>query len=303
MERTEAQVINATFFKRNKLLDNINDLGGIEDLFYRGTVNHGVKIFKKIPPNPPEGGLFQILLNNAIFTNMTMKKLVILTGAGMSSESGIRTFREAGGLWEEYDVTEVASPTGWWKNRDLVLRFYNERRSQLAACEPNEGHKGVAELEKYFDIHVITQNIDNLHEQAGSTKVLHLHGELTKARSTADPSLIYEIGYKEIKPGDTCEKGSQLRPHIVWFGEAVPMMEEAVQITSAADIFVVIGSSLNVYPAASLLEYAPRNASLWLIDPNEVVIPAYRKVEVIREKASEGVRILTGKLVQGRHEI
>jgi len=167
-----------------------------------------------------------------------MKKLVILTGAGMSSESGIRTFRETGGLWEEYDVTEVASPMGWWKNRDL-----------------------------------------------------------TKARSTADPSLIYEIGYKEIKPGDTCKKGSQLRPHIVWFGEAVPVMDEAVQITSAADIFVVIGSSLNVYPAAGLIEYAPENASLWLIDPNEVIIPAYRKVEVIKAKASEGVRILTERLI------
>lgn len=228
---------------------------------------------------------------------MSMKKLVILTGAGMSSESGIRTFREAGGLWEEYDVTEVASPMGWWKNRDLVLRFYNERRTQLASCEPNAGHKGVAELEKYFDVHVITQNIDNLHERAGSTKVLHLHGELIKARSTADPSLIYDIGYKEINPGDKCEKGSQLRPHIVWFGEAVPMMDKAIRITETAEIFVVIGSSLNVYPAAGLIEYAPKNASLWLIDPNEVTVPALRKVEIIRAKASEGVETLTQKLL------
>lgn len=232
-----------------------------------------------------------------------MKKLIILTGAGMSAESGIRTFREAGGLWEEYDVTEVASPMGWWKNRDLVLRFYNERRKQLASCEPNDGHKGVAVLEKYFDVHVITQNIDNLHERAGSTRVLHLHGELTKARSTADPSLIYDIGYKDINPGDICEKGSQLRPHIVWFGEAVPMMDEAVRITGTADIFVVIGSSLNVYPAAGLIEYAPRNASLWLIDPNEVIVPAYRKVEVIREKASEGVRILSERLINDKTEM
>ena len=226
-----------------------------------------------------------------------MRKLVVLTGAGMSAESGIRTFREAGGLWEEYDVTEVASPVGWWKNQELVLRFYNERRTQLSECQPNAGHKGVADLEKYFDVNVITQNIDNLHERAGSTKVLHLHGELTKARSTSDPSLIYDIGYKEIKQGDKCEKGSQLRPHIVWFGEAVPMMDEAVMITGTADIFVVIGSSLNVYPAAGLIEYAPEHASLWLIDPNEVYIPARRKVEVIREKASEGVRILTKKLI------
>jgi len=232
-----------------------------------------------------------------------MKKLVILTGAGMSSESGIRTFREAGGLWEEYDVTEVASPMGWWKNCDLVLRFYNERRDQLEKCVPNAGHKGIADLEKYFDVTVITQNVDNLHERAGSTKVLHLHGELTKARSTADPSLIYEIGYKKIKPGDTCEKGSQLRPHIVWFGEAVPMMDEAVRITAEADIFVVIGSSLNVYPAAGLIEYAPPGASLWLIDPNDVIIPAYRKAEVIRAKASGGVRILKGKLMQDKQGI
>jgi len=226
-----------------------------------------------------------------------MKKLVILTGAGMSSESGIRTFREAGGLWEEYDVTEVASPMGWWKNQELVLRFYNERRRQLEDCKPNAGHFGVAALEKHFDVHVITQNIDNLHERAGSSKILHLHGELTKARSTADPSLIYNIGYKDIIPGDKCEKGSQLRPHIVWFGEAVPMMDEAVRITSAADIFVVIGSSLNVYPAAGLIEYAPESACLWLIDPNEVTVPAWRKVEVIRAKASEGVTILRQRLL------
>ena len=226
-----------------------------------------------------------------------MKNLVILTGAGMSAESGIRTFREAGGLWEEYDVTEVASPMGWWKNRDLVLRFYNERRSQLAGCVPNEGHKGVAALEKYFNVNVITQNIDNLHERAGSTRVLHLHGELTKVRSTADSALVYDIGYKEINPGDKCEKGSQLRPHIVWFGEAVPMMDEAVRITSTAEIFVVIGSSLNVYPAAGLIDYAPGNASLWLIDPNDVYIPATKRVEVIKEKASEGVAILTQRLL------
>ena len=226
-----------------------------------------------------------------------MKKLVILTGAGMSRESGIRTFRETGGLWEEYDVNEVASPMGWSKNRELVLRFYNERRSQLAECEPNAGHVGVAALEKYFDVHVITQNVDNLHEQAGSTKILHLHGELTKVRSTTDPSLIYEIGYKEIKNGELCEKGSQLRPHIVWFGEAVPMMDEAVKITSKADIFVVIGSSLNVYPAAGLISYAPQNASLWLIDPNDVYVPI-KKINVIKERASCGVAILTERLLK-----
>ncbi|MEI6049140.1 MAG: Sir2 family NAD-dependent protein deacetylase [Bacteroidota bacterium] len=225
-----------------------------------------------------------------------MKKLVILTGAGMSSESGIRTFRDSGGLWEEYDVRDVATPEAWWKNMGLVLKFYNERRRQLEGCKPNEGHIGLAKLEKYFDMQIITQNIDDLHERAGSTKILHLHGELTKARSTVDPPLIIDIGYKDINPGDNCAKGSQLRPHIVWFGENVPMMDEAVKLTREADIFVVIGSSLNVYPAAGLINHAPENASLWLIDPNDVAVPVNREVEVIKEKASKGIAILTKRL-------
>jgi len=225
-----------------------------------------------------------------------MKKLVVLTGAGMSSESGIRTFRDSGGLWEEYDVMEVATPMAWRKDMDLVLRFYNERRRQLACCKPNEGHIGLANLEKHFDIQIITQNIDDLHERVGSTKILHLHGELTKARSTVDTSLIYDIGYKDINRGDNCEKGSQLRPHIVWFGEEVPMMDEAVNLAGEADIFVVIGSSLNVYPAAGLINYAPQKASLWLIDPMDVAVTVNRKVEVIKEKASKGIAILTEQL-------
>jgi len=215
----------------------------------------------------------------------------------MSSESGIRTFRDSGGLWEEYQVTEVATPEAWNKNRDLVLRFYNERRRQLEGCKPNEGHLGLAKLEKYFDVQIITQNIDNLHERAGSTKILHLHGELTKARSTVDSSLIYDIGYKDINPGDMCRKGSQLRPHIVWFGEEVPMLDEAVNLAFNSDIFVVIGSSLNVYPAAGLISYAPAKASLWLIDPKDVTIPVNRKVEVIKENAAKGVGILTERLL------
>ncbi len=227
-----------------------------------------------------------------------MKRLVILTGAGMSSESGIRTFRDSDGLWEEYDVREVATPMAWIKNRDLVLRFYNERRKQLAKADPNPGHYGVAALEKYFDVSIITQNIDNLHERAGSSNVLHLHGELTKARSCADPGLIYDIGYKDILNGDQCEKGSQLRPHIVWFGESVPMMDEAVRITSTADIFAVIGSSLVVYPAAGLISFAPEDASLWLIDPNDVYAPVSRKVEIIKEKASTGIAVLTERLLK-----
>ena len=227
-----------------------------------------------------------------------MKRLVILTGAGMSSESGIKTFRDSGGLWEEYDVTEVATPHAWSKNRDLVLRFYNERRRQLEGCKPNDGHTGLAHLEKHFDVRIITQNIDNLHERAGSTHILHLHGELTKARSTVDPSLIYDIQYKDINPGDTCKRGSQLRPHIVWFGEAVPMMDEAIELTSKADIFAVIGSSLNVYPAAGLINYAPQKASLWLIDPLDVAVPVSRKVNVIKEKAAAGIAVLTERLLE-----
>ena len=226
-----------------------------------------------------------------------MKKLVVLTGAGMSAESGIKTFRDSGGLWEEHRVEDVASPMGWVINRKLVLKFYNGRRRELARCEPNAGHLGLAALEKHFDVHVITQNIDNLHERAGSTDVVHLHGELTKARSTKDSDLIYDIGYKDINEGDKCELGSQLRPHIVWFGEAVPMIEEAVKITSQADIFVVIGTSLNVYPAAGLIEYVPDSASLWLIDPKDVYVPGDRKVAVIKEPASKGVEVLTAKLM------
>jgi len=241
---------------------------------------------------------FSIFVVKEFFIYKDMKKLVILTGAGMSSESGIKTFRDSGGLWEEYDVNEVATPRAWAKNRDLVLRFYNERRRQLELSKPNKGHLGLARLEKYFDVQIITQNIDDLHERAGSTKILHLHGELTKARSTADKSLIYDIGYKDINPGDCCEKGSQLRPHIVWFGEEVPMMDEAANLAGNADIFVVVGSSLNVYPAAGLINYAPAKASLWLIDPKEVVIPINRKVEVIMENASTGIAVLTERLLK-----
>jgi NAD-dependent deacetylase len=226
-----------------------------------------------------------------------MKKLVAFTGAGMSAESGIKTFRDSGGLWEEYDVAEVATPIGWQKNMSLVLQFYNERRRQLEECTPNDGHKGLAELEKYFDVQIITQNVDNLHERAGSSKVLHLHGELTKVRSCPDKNLVYDIGYKDINIGDVCEKNSQLRPHIVWFGEEVPMMEEAVNLTSEADIFVVIGSSLNVYPAAGLINFVPSKASSWLIDPNDVFSPGNRNITIIKEGASKGVKILTEKLL------
>ena len=229
---------------------------------------------------------------------ITMKNLVVLTGAGISAESGIHTFRDMGGLWEEYDIMEVASYEGWLKNQDLVLNFYNERRKQLLQVEPNKGHFGLVELEKYFKVHIITQNVDDLHERAGSRNILHLHGELKKSRSTSDNSLIYDIRGWELKKGDKCEKGSQLRPHIVWFGEAVPAMDEAVKITRKADIFVVAGTSLNVYPAAGLLDYVPINVPIYLIDPNEV--RSHKKVEYIKEKASTGVGKLFEKLT-GNH--
>ncbi len=225
------------------------------------------------------------------------KKLVVLTGAGISAESGLRTFRDMGDLWEEYDVTEVASLQGWEANRNLVLRFYNERRRQLHNVSPNAGHTGLVELEKYFDVHLITQNVDDLHERAGSSRVLHLHGELKKVRSTSNPELIYEIGNKDINPGDLCEKGSQLRPHIVWFGEAVPAIEEAADICSTADIFAVIGTSLNVYPAAGLLDFVPMSSKIYLIDPNTITARIYKKYTHIKEKASTGVEILKRKIL------
>ncbi len=226
-----------------------------------------------------------------------MKKLVVLTGAGISAESGLKTFRDMGGLWENYDVMEVASPEGWASNMELVLKFYNERRAQLQSARPNAGHTGLVELEEFFDVHIITQNVDNLHEQAGSKNVLHLHGELTKVRSTLDETLIYDIGYKAIHKGDTCEKGSQLRPHIVWFGEMVTALEEAAEIASRADIFVVVGSSLVVYPAAGLVNYAPQGISVYVIDPNEVNSTGRQHVIYIKEPASIGIQLLKKRLI------
>jgi NAD-dependent deacetylase len=221
-----------------------------------------------------------------------MKKLVILSGAGMSAESGIRTFRDSGGLWEEYRVEEVATPEAWQRNPDLVQRFYNERRRQLEKAQPNAGHKGLAALEKDFDVHIVTQNVDDLHERAGSTKVLHLHGMLTQARSSINPGLIIGIGYRDIQKGEKAPDGSLLRPHIVWFGEAVPAMEEAAEICSCADFFAVIGTSLVVYPAAGLIHYVPLMTPVCLVDPNPVTVSSSHDVEFIREGASKGVHVL-----------
>lgn len=229
---------------------------------------------------------------------MSKKKLVVLSGAGMSAESGIKTFRETGGLWEQYSIEEVATPEAFAKNPELVLEFYNQRRKQLSEVEPNLGHKIIAELQQEFDVTVITQNVDNLHERAGSKNILHLHGELTKVRSTKHPDLIYEIGTKEIKLGDLCEKQSQLRPHIVWFGEAVPAIEQAVPIVNSADIFIVIGTSLNVYPAAGLIMYAKNEAAKYLIDPNNVEVPYGLSFNIIKKPAGEGMEELKMKIIK-----
>jgi NAD-dependent deacetylase len=229
--------------------------------------------------------------------NKMKKKLVILTGAGMSQESGIRTFRDSDGLWEEFNVMDVATPEAWARNPQLVMKFYNDRRKQLYECEPNAGHIGVAELEKYFEVNIITQNIDDLHEQAGSSNVLHLHGELKKSRSSVDETLIYDIDGWELKFGELCEKGSQLRPFIVWFGEAVPAMDEAIPIVESADILAVIGTSLNVYPAAGLINYAKKGTPIFVIDPHrpEAFI---RNVTYIQEKAGKGVEMLKEQLIK-----
>ena len=224
-----------------------------------------------------------------------LKKIVALTGAGISAESGITTFRDSGGLWEQYDVMEVASIDGWHKNPQLMLRFYNDRRKQLEEVEPNAAHRILAELEKDFDVTVVTQNVDNLHERAGSTKIVHLHGELTKARSSIDLDMIVDIGYRPIEWGEKAPDGSPLRPHIVWFGEAVPLIGAAANIVAAADILLIIGTSLNVYPAAGLVGYANRKAPIYLIDPNEVTYSG-RNITVIREKATTGMEKLKNML-------
>lgn len=231
-----------------------------------------------------------------------MKKIVFLTGAGISAESGISTFRDAGGLWEKYPVQAVASIEGYWKDPELVINFYNERRKQLLEVEPNDAHRLVASLQDDFNMVVVTQNIDNLHERAGSRKVIHLHGELMKATSTDNPNDPRQIvtltpENLEIHMGDKAKDGSQLRPFIVWFGESVPQIEPAITEVEKADILVVIGTSLNVYPAAGLLQYASRDAKIYLIDPRPANVPTWMPVKVIAKTATEGMRELRGELV------
>ena len=227
-----------------------------------------------------------------------MKKLVVLTGAGISAESGIKTFRDADGLWEGHNVMDVASPEGWHRNKELVLDFYNQRRRQLHEVKPNQGHIVLAELENHFDVYIITQNVDNLHEQAGSTKVLHLHGELLKVRSTRNEN--YILNWKgDLILGDVDDNGNQLRPHIVWFGEMVPALDEALSITQQADYVAVIGTSLQVYPSASLMHYADPNVPVFYIDPRPASINNLQNpLEVIAMNATEGVPFLREKLLE-----
>lgn len=227
-----------------------------------------------------------------------MKKIVVLSGAGVSAESGLATFRDAGGLWEGYNVMEVASIDGWRKNPELVLNFYNQRRKAAVKALPNEGHKALARLEEKFDVTVITQNVDNLHEKAGSTKVIHLHGELFKCRSSLDENLIFDMDGLELNPGDKCPKGSQLRPHIVWFGEMVPMMDTAIREAMQAEIFIVVGTSLQVYPAAGLLDYVSPQAATYVIDPNMPPLQSRINLHLIKEKGSIGLSQLSEKLLR-----
>jgi len=213
--------------------------------------------------------------------------IVVLTGAGISAESGLSIFRDNGGLWEQHSVYDVATPEAFERNRDLVLRFYNERRRQLQSVQPNPAHRLLAELERRYRVTVVTQNVDDLHERGGSSHVLHLHGELTKARSSAYPDLIYDIGYRDIHPGDTCDRGAQLRPHIVWFGEEVPMLNAAAEVVRTADRLLIVGTSLQVYPAAGLVYEVDIDVPITVIDPGEPA--SVSRAKVIRKGASEGV--------------
>ncbi|MBO6607598.1 NAD-dependent deacylase [Psychroserpens sp.] len=216
-----------------------------------------------------------------------MKHLVVLTGAGMSAESGVKTFRDAGGLWEGHDVMEVASPQGFARNPELVLDFYNQRRKQLLEVEPNSAHYAIAELESQFKVSIVTQNVDNLHERAGSNTVMHLHGELTKVRSTGNPDNVL-TWTGDLNLGDTCGQGHQLRPHIVWFGEEVPMIDHAIRVCESADILLIIGTSMQVYPAAGLMNFTPYTTPVYYIDPNPAITSTSR-VTVIPKKATEGM--------------
>lgn len=227
-----------------------------------------------------------------------MKKLVVLTGAGISAESGIPTFRDSGGLWEGYKVQDVATPEGWAQNPKLVLDFYNQRRKNALNVKPNRGHEILVQLESHFNVTIVTQNVDNLHERAGSTHVVHLHGSLFESRSTGEETLVYPIPGWELKWGDTCDKGFQLRPNIVWFGELVPMMEVAADLAKQADIFLIVGTSMVVYPAAGLINYVRYDVPKFVVDPKLPDINYIRNMEMIEDKASTGLARLKNKLLE-----
>ncbi len=226
------------------------------------------------------------------------KKLIVFTGAGISAESGLKTFRDKDGLWEEYKIEDVATPEAWKKNPDLVLDFYNKRREAIINAKPNEAHYALVELEKKFDVTIITQNIDDLHERAGSTNIIHLHGEITKSRSSIDASLVYPLGNSYLKQGQLCPLGSQLRPHIVWFGELVPLINTANDVAKTADIFIIIGTSLNVYPAAGLVNFVPDKIKKFLIDPNAPSKYYIQNLTIITKTAVNGVPPLVEKLLK-----
>jgi NAD-dependent deacetylase len=225
-----------------------------------------------------------------------MKNIIVLTGAGISAESGLKTFRDSDGLWEGYNIEDVATPEAWERDPAMVQDFYNQRRKSVLEAQPNAAHYALAKLEEKYDVTIITQNIDDLHERAGSTRVVHLHGIITRSQSNINPNLTYPIGGWEIKMGDTCELGSQLRAHVVWFGEAVPMIETAAQLCSKADLFILVGTSLAVYPAAGLINYVPREVTKYIIDPNIPTVSNRRIVEM-PYKASIGVPMLVDELL------
>ena len=227
-----------------------------------------------------------------------MKNLVVLSGAGISAESGIPTFRDSNGLWEGYDVTQVATPEGWQANPSLVLDFYNQRRKKALEVKPNRGHEILAALQNHFDVTIVTQNVDNLHERAGSKHVIHLHGSLFESRSSIDESLVYPIEGWELKIGERCEKGSQLRPNIVWFGEMVPLMELAAEHAAKADVFIVVGTSMVVYPAASLIHYVPHESMKYIVDPKVPEVGHLPFTQFVEEKASTGMAKVWEKLVE-----
>ena len=225
-----------------------------------------------------------------------MKKIVVLSGAGISAESGISTFRDSNGLWENHRIEDVATPEGWEANPELVLEFYNQRRKQLFEVEPNEGHKALVKLEDFYDVQIVTQNVDDLHERAGSSNVLHLHGELKKVRSSIDYNLVYDLNHWELKFGDKCEKGSQLRPHIVWFGEAVPSIILAEEHVIKADVLIIVGTSLNVYPAAGLVDEIKKGTKVYIVDPADVPTNGVENITVITAGAGEGLAELVNEL-------